>query len=427
MSRYSQALLIAALFCFLFPFSNIAPTGNSSDFLQLTGFHMLSSQSYQVSKDPPLILIIPLRVQILIAILGGVTAVVMKLSRRSNLTVAIAVATSVAAVSLLALINSSPLVQLSDGHAVQPLGNAVAKLLPAFYCSLILMFAAALASWMGLQKQSQAGFRAVLPAARIAGLPSMPGQKIAPGAPGSSFCIKCGDALFPSARFCNRCGTPVPAALPSAAAMPKPAEIVPPQVASAASANAAAATLMPALSTSPAEPVVAPVLPPPSAPSHPPLRVEIPNVAPLAPQPAARQPRFSPGAKLGLAAASLILMAGLWLSFHRSVDQSGPMLAPTAISIYPATIRVAPGETVRLQATVTGGINREVQWSIQEGTPGGSVESAGATVQNGNVFMLASYKAPTAPGIYHVVVASAVDQSRKAVVQIYVSYGFLHF
>jgi chitinase len=103
------------------------------------------------------------------------------------------------------------------------------------------------------------------------------------------------------------------------------------------------------------------------------------------------------------------------------------MLAPTAISIYPATIRVAPGETVRLQATVTGGINREVQWSIQEGTPGGSVESAGATVQNGNVFMLASYKAPTAPGIYHVVVASAADQSRKAVVQIFVSYGFPHF
>jgi hypothetical protein len=87
-------------------------------------------------------------------------------------------------------------------------------------------------------------------------------------------------------------------------------------------------------------------------------------------------------------------------------------------------MRVAPGGTVQLQAMVTGGTDREIQWSIQEGTSGGSVESAGATVQNGTVFLLANYKAPLLPGIYHVIAVSTADQSRKAVAQIMVEYSW---
>lgn len=68
-------------------------------------------------------------------------------------------------------------------------------------------------------------------------------------------------------------------------------------------------------------------------------------------------------------------------------------------------------------------MNREVQWSVQEGTGGGSVESAGATVQNRTVFLVASYTAPLLPGIYHVMAVSAADQTRKAVTQVVVGYG----
>lgn len=138
------------------------------------------------------------------------------------------------------------------------------------------------------------------------------------------------------------------------------------------------------------------------------------------------EPGLSDGAKLAWAAAAVVLVAAVWLVLHPSTDNSASVSAPTSIYVYPAAVRVVPGEIVQLRAAVSGGIDREVQWSIQEGTVGGSVETAGATVQNGSVFLLANYKAPVFPGTYHIVAVSTADQTRKAVVQVVVGYPWSH-
>jgi chitinase len=41
-----------------------------------------------------------------------------------------------------------------------------------------------------------------------------------------------------------------------------------------------------------------------------------------------------------------------------------------------------------------------VEWSVEEGAPGGSVSNAGV------------YKAPLSPGVYHVVASNGVERAR---------------
>ncbi|HLJ30107.1 MAG TPA: zinc ribbon domain-containing protein [Candidatus Angelobacter sp.] len=428
MRRYSQVFLIIALFCFLFPFTVITPVSNSGVF-PMTGWDMLNSQKIAVSKQPPLFLDIPLRVPMLLAVLCGGVSVIVKLAGRKDAAWIAAAVTTVAAISLLTITASSPLVQLTDGQTVlHRFENPGVRLLPAFYISLVLMGAAAVSSLMNLGKQpgqQSAGF-AVRPPATFAATASAiqiaAPARPATGVPSNSFCIKCGSGLASAARFCNRCGTSVPAL----STITKPADV--PKVQEEQRLPVAASVV-----TSPARTVPAIESAPPAAslPSAATQRAELSSaVAPpsrVTPTSGIMSPvsqrRSTSGAKLGFAAAAVVVATAVWFVFHPTTDNSASVAGPTAVSVYPVTVRVSPGGTVQIQALVTGGTDREVQWSITEGTTGGSIEPAGATVQNGTMLLLANYKAPVQPGIYHVTAVSTANQSRKAVAQVIVEYG----
>jgi hypothetical protein len=86
-----------------------------------------------------------------------------------------------------------------------------------------------------------------------------------------------------------------------------------------------------------------------------------------------------------------------------TITVTAPPPAPVAIAIAPSTTTVVGGNTVQLQATVTGSTDTAATWSVQEGTAGGSVSASGL------------YTAPQTAGTYHVVAASHADPSKTAV------------
>jgi hypothetical protein len=137
-------------------------------------------------------------------------------------------------------------------------------------------------------------------------------------------------------------------------------------------------------------------------------------------KPAPPKRQFSLGAKLAFAAAALAVAVGIWYGVHPGSDSAS--VAPTTVLISPAYIRVAPGGSVELQASVNGGTNRDVEWQVEEGSSAGTVEPGGAVVRNGNVFVLATYRAPARPGTYHISAISTADHTRKGVAQVIVEH-----
>ena len=400
MRRYSQVFLVVALFCFLFPFIAIAPAKNVG-FYPMTGWDMLTTQNVGLSKQPPVVLHIPLRAQIILAILCGAAAILVMLAKRKDAAWIAAGATIVAAVSLFTITTTSLPIQVTDGQNVlYNVEDPPFQILPGFYVALSLMGAAMVSSLVALRKPRQVAVRAATAAA--VPLPALQQPQNA-----HSFCIKCGMGLAEGAKFCNRCGS---VALGRAAA---PHPIPPPIVNQPPSVSAS--------------PIAAPVPVQAATPAAAPAQVSYSRpqvIVPSAPQVAAVvKPRFSFAVRLGLVAAGVLVGVLVWVAVHQSTDNSASVGA-ASISIVPTSTRVSPGGTVMLQVLVDGGRDREVQWSIAEGTYGGSVEQQGATVQNGTVFMQANYKAPLTPGTYHVVAASAADPTRKATAQVVVEYGW---
>lgn len=76
--------------------------------------------------------------------------------------------------------------------------------------------------------------------------------------------------------------------------------------------------------------------------------------------------------------------------------------APLAITISPTTGAVDACKTLQLAATVTGGTDRAVVWSVAEGATGGTVSGTGL------------YTAPSTAGTYHVVAAAHASSSVTA-------------
>jgi hypothetical protein len=72
------------------------------------------------------------------------------------------------------------------------------------------------------------------------------------------------------------------------------------------------------------------------------------------------------------------------------------------VDVRPATIQLAPLATAAFAATVTSTVNTGVIWTIQEGSPGGTITSLG------------SYTAPASAGVFHVVATSRADPARTA-------------
>ena len=73
-----------------------------------------------------------------------------------------------------------------------------------------------------------------------------------------------------------------------------------------------------------------------------------------------------------------------------------------AVSITPGSVSLTAGATSQFTATVTGSTNTGVQWSVMEGSTGGTVSSSGL------------YTAPSTAGTYHVVATSSADKSKSA-------------
>jgi len=70
------------------------------------------------------------------------------------------------------------------------------------------------------------------------------------------------------------------------------------------------------------------------------------------------------------------------------------------VVVSPQAAALSTGESLLLQADVTGAASTSVTWSVQEGAPGGVVTDGG------------TYTAPQAGGVFHVVARSVADTTR---------------
>lgn len=101
-----------------------------------------------------------------------------------------------------------------------------------------------------------------------------------------------------------------------------------------------------------------------------------------------------------------------------SKQSSGSKVTVNAIkvTIDPVTASIPAGTSLRLTATLTDVVSSaaQVEWSIQEGTAGGSITPLGFDPATG--VSTAAYRAPTQVGsrTYHVVATSVKDRSRRA-------------
>lgn len=84
------------------------------------------------------------------------------------------------------------------------------------------------------------------------------------------------------------------------------------------------------------------------------------------------------------------------------------------VTITPMTNTVAAGSSVNLTANVTGTMNKGVQWTIVEGSPGGGTLT---NVKSNTV----TYTAPQTAGVYHVKATSVADPGKSATATITVT------
>ncbi len=77
--------------------------------------------------------------------------------------------------------------------------------------------------------------------------------------------------------------------------------------------------------------------------------------------------------------------------------------------ISPASADMEPGGAQQFTATVTGTVNHDVSWSVQEGAAGGAITSNGM------------YTAPASPGTFHVIATSAADKRATNIITVTVA------
>ena len=77
-------------------------------------------------------------------------------------------------------------------------------------------------------------------------------------------------------------------------------------------------------------------------------------------------------------------------------------VAAVAISLNQTAVTIDVGNQFPFVATVTGTVNTAVSWTVQEGTPGGSITSSGV------------YTAPGTDGAFHVISTSLADSTQTA-------------
>ncbi len=113
-----------------------------------------------------------------------------------------------------------------------------------------------------------------------------------------------------------------------------------------------------------------------------------------------------------ISAAGIYVAPNVAGSFHVvATSQGNPARAASvavtvpdvAVSVAPDTAALLRGQTQSFSAAVTGTVNHNVSWSVQEGSTGGAISSSG------------QYTAPNAVGTYHIVAASQVNPARVSV------------
>jgi len=85
-----------------------------------------------------------------------------------------------------------------------------------------------------------------------------------------------------------------------------------------------------------------------------------------------------------------------------AVTVAAPAPLPVGVAVSPLATTVSTGTSQAFTCTVAGSTNTSCTWSVQEGTAGGRVTSAGV------------YTAPQAAGTYHVVAKSSADATKSA-------------
>ncbi len=127
-------------------------------------------------------------------------------------------------------------------------------------------------------------------------------------------------------------------------------------------------------------------------------------------------PKTIPGRSLDLRARRLrclvvvVGLAGITASVSCGGGAQPPASPPPiSIAINQTSVSLAQGASQTFSAIVTQTTNTAVTWSVQEGTAGGRIDSAGV------------YTAPDAAGTFHVVATSQADPSKSATATITVS------
>jgi hypothetical protein len=82
-----------------------------------------------------------------------------------------------------------------------------------------------------------------------------------------------------------------------------------------------------------------------------------------------------------------------------------------SIGISPISANLSKGQQLTFTADVSGGSNKEVTWSVQEGDAGGSITQGG------------EYSAPGIEGTFHIVATSKADESKTAIATVHVTSG----
>lgn len=109
---------------------------------------------------------------------------------------------------------------------------------------------------------------------------------------------------------------------------------------------------------------------------------------------------------ISIAALALCCSCGGYVSTPFTTYSSSTANSAASIVITPGGANVPSGSTRQFTATVVGLASTVVVWTVQEGTAGGTIDSAG------------NYTAPLALGTYHIIAKSQVDASVSATITI---------
>lgn len=115
---------------------------------------------------------------------------------------------------------------------------------------------------------------------------------------------------------------------------------------------------------------------------------------------------------------AILIVFGIVMAFlgyeMLQFKRAGKQVHGAEITVFPAMLKMHPGESHTLEASVVGIENVDVRWSVEEGPAGGSVISQPSSSHDGRMYATTKYTAPLKEGLYHVTATSAADGTRSS-------------